>query len=52
MGYMIAVRTYTQDEGELFAYTGEEHESKQDALREYLEASEDPAVIAAYVVLV
>lgn len=54
MGYMIVVRSkQMEDPSALVAYTGVEHETKQDALSEYLEAAGDPEVIGApYVVLV
>lgn len=52
MAYMVVVRQIGNEPAMLAPYTGEEHETKQEALGVYLEAAEDPEVGDPYILLV
>ena len=55
MGYMVVCKCFPEGESDsalLVPYTGEEHATKQEALKVYLEAYEDPEVGDPYIVLV
>ena len=55
MGYMVVCKCFPaseEDSALLVPYTGEEHTTKQEALKVDLEAAEDPEVGDPYRVLV